>query len=81
MLRGISYQKYHIGSCNILSTLVYPQAMAVGAQMKIAHNLRSAEHISRKELQRVLAGSFDSAGFKVEPFQMEEMIEGIMKVK
>ena len=48
--------------------------------MKIAHNLRSAEHISRKELQRVLAGSFDSAGFKVESYQMEQMIEGIMKV-
>ena len=54
--------------------------MAVGAQMKIAHNLRSAEHISRKELQPVLAGSFDSAGFKVEPYQMEQMIAGIIKV-
>lgn len=54
--------------------------MAVGAQMKIAHKLRSAEHISKRELQRVLTGSFDASNFQVEEYQMEEMIEGIMKV-
>jgi len=56
------------------------QAMAVGAQMKIAHRLRSAEHISKSELQRVLAGSLLSTKFEVEPHQMEQMIDGIMKV-
>ena len=48
--------------------------------MKIAHKLRSAEHISKKELQRVLAGSLHSTKFQVEPHQMEQMIDGIMKV-
>lgn len=57
-----------------------PQAMAVGAQMKIAHKLRSAEHISKSELQRVLAGSLLSTKFEVEPHQIEQMIDGIMKV-
>jgi len=55
------------------------RAMAVGAQMKIAHNLRSAEHISKSELQCVLAGSLLSTKFEVEPHQMEQMIDGIMK--
>ena len=54
--------------------------MAVGAQMKIAHKLRSAEHISRRELQRVLSGSFEASNFEVEEYQMEQMINGIMKV-
>lgn len=55
--------------------------MAVGAQMKIAHKLRSAEHISKRELQRVLTGSFEASNFEVEEYQMEQMIEGIMKVE
>ena len=54
--------------------------MAVGAQMKIAHKLRSAEHISKRELQRVLSGSLEASNFEVEQYQMEQMIEGIMKV-
>jgi glutamyl/glutaminyl-tRNA synthetase len=54
--------------------------MAVGAQMKIAHKLRSAEHISKRELQRVLSGSLEASNFDVEQYQMEQMIEGIMKV-
>ena len=54
--------------------------MAVGAQMKIAHKLRSAEHISKRELQRVLKGSFEASNFEVEDYQMEQMIDGIMKV-
>lgn len=54
--------------------------MAVGAQMKIAHKLRSAEHISRRELQRVLSGSLEASNFVVEEYQMEQMIDGIMKV-
>lgn len=56
------------------------QAMAVGAQMKIAHQLRSAEHISQRELERVLAGSFQAAKFDVPLDQMEQMVNGIMKV-
>ena len=54
--------------------------MAVGAQMKIAHKLRSAEHMSKRELQRVLTGTFAASNFQVEEYQMEQMIEGIMKV-
>lgn len=52
----------------------------MGAQMKIAHKLRSAEHISKRELQRVLSGSLEASNFEVEQYQMEQMIEGIMKV-
>ena len=48
--------------------------------MKIAHKLRSAEHISKRELQRVLSGSLEASNFQVEQYQMEQMIEGIMKV-
>ena len=48
--------------------------------MKIAHNLRSAEHISRHELERVLKGSLGTS-FKVDEFQMEQMITGIMSVR
>ena len=48
--------------------------------MKIAHKLRSAEHISKKELERVLVGSLSATKFEVEPYQMEQMVEGIMKV-
>lgn len=55
------------------------RALAVGAQMKIAHKLRSAEHISKKELERVLVGSLSATKFEVEPYQMEQMVEGIMK--
>lgn len=55
--------------------------MAVGAQMKIAHKLRSAEHISKRELKRVLSGSLEASNFEVEQYQMEQMIEGIMKVR
>lgn len=53
--------------------------MAVGAQMKIAHNLRSAEHISQRELGRVLKGSLGTS-FEVNPHDMDQMIDGIMKV-
>ena len=48
--------------------------------MKIAHQLRSAEHISQRELERVLAGSFQAAKFEVPLDQMEQMVDGIMKV-
>ena len=47
--------------------------------MKIAHSLRSAEHISQRELERVLKGSLGN-NFTVDEFQMEQMITGIMKV-
>ena len=53
--------------------------MAVGAQMKIAHKFRSAEHISRRELEKVLKGSLGT-GFEVDPAEIEVMITGIMKV-
>ncbi len=56
------------------------QALAVGAQMKMAHKLRSPEHISRRELEKVLKGSLGTA-FEVEPAEMEIMITGIMKVR
>ena len=49
--------------------------------MKIAHKLASAEHISRQEMQKVLSGSLQSTNFPVEPHQMEQMVDGIMKVK
>ena len=48
--------------------------------MKIAHKLRSAEQISRRELERVLKGSLGTS-FEVDTYQMEQMIEGIMKVR
>ena len=47
--------------------------------MKIAHNLRSPEHISQRELERVLKGSLGT-NFSVDAYQMDQMIEGIMKV-
>ncbi len=55
------------------------QALAVGAQMKLAHQLRNAEHISQRELERVLKGSLGTS-FQVDAYQMEQMINGIMKV-
>ena len=59
---------------------VHAQALAVGAQMKIAHNLMNAAHISKKELERVLVSSLRATDFKVEPYQIEQMVAGIMKV-
>ena len=56
------------------------QALAVGAQMKMAHKLRSAEQISRRELARVLKGSIGTS-FEVDPAELEVMIAGIMKVR
>jgi len=47
--------------------------------MKIAHKFRSAEHISRKELEKVLKGSIGTS-FEVDPAELEVMIAGIMKV-
>lgn len=55
--------------------------MAVGAQMKIAHNLMNANHISKKELEKVLVSSLRANDFEVEPYQIEQMIGGIMKVR
>ena len=55
--------------------------MAVGAQMKIAHQLQSAEHISQQELIRVLSGSLQTTKFEVEPQEMGQMVTGIMKVQ
>ena len=49
--------------------------------MKIAHKLASAEYIAREELQRVLSGSLQSTQFAVEPYQMDQMVDGIMKVR
>ena len=54
--------------------------MAVGAQMKVAQQLRSAEHMSQKELERVLAGSLQATSLQVDPYQMDQMVNGIMKV-
>ena len=64
---------------SIAAFFVYVQALAVGAQMKIAHQLRSAEHISQRELERVLKGSLGTS-FEVNDNEMEQMINGIMKV-
>lgn len=47
--------------------------------MKIAHKFRSAEYISRRELEKVLKGSLGTS-FDVDPAEMEVMIAGIMKV-
>lgn len=47
--------------------------------MKISHNLRSAEHISRRELEKLLKGSLGTA-FEVDSFDLEQMINGIMTV-
>ena len=47
--------------------------------MKIAHKLRSVEHISRRELERVIAGSFEAAKFEADEVQMQQLIDGIMK--
>ena len=55
------------------------QALAVGAQMKIAHQLRSAEYITQRELERVLKGSLGTS-FDVSAYEIEQMIDGIMKV-
>ncbi len=56
------------------------QALAVGAQMKIAHSLSTASHISQKELEGVLVSSLRATDFEVEPYQREQMVAGIMKV-
>lgn len=42
------------------------QAMAVGAQMKIAHKLRSAEHITQKEMENILATSLAASKIAVQ---------------
>ena len=47
--------------------------------MKLAHKLRNAEYISQSELEKVLKGSLGTA-FEVDSYQMEQMIDGIMKV-
>jgi hypothetical protein len=47
--------------------------------MKFAHNLRSAESISKRELERALKGSL-GGNFSVDTDQMDRMVEGIMKV-
>eukprot|EP00731_Ephydatia_muelleri_P027882 Em0019g755a len=61
------------------------KALAVGAQMKMAHKLKSAEHITHKELENILATSLAASKIEVQllcliqPRQLEEMITGIMK--
>ncbi len=52
----------------------------MGAQMKIAHKLRSAEQMSQRELERVLKGSLGTS-FQVSTYEIEQMINGIMKVR
>ena len=47
--------------------------------MKLSHKLRSAEHISRRELEKLLKGSLGSS-FEVNSSEMEQMINGIMTV-
>lgn len=47
--------------------------------MKIAHKLRSAEQMSQRELERVLKGSLGTS-FDVDAYQIEQMMDGIMKV-
>lgn len=74
-----SSNRNSISSANDLNEVAMKQrALAVGAQMKIAHNLRSAEHISQRELGRVLKGSLGTS-FEVNPHDMDQMIDGIMK--
>ena len=55
------------------------KALAVGAQMKIAHKLKNAEHITHKELENILATSLVASKIEIQPRQLEEMIAGIMK--
>lgn len=54
--------------------------MAVGAQMKMAHNLMRADQILKRELERVLVTSLTATDFEVESDQIELMVAGIMKV-
>ena len=42
------------------------QALAVGAQMKIAHKLKNAEHITHKELENILATSLVASKIEVQ---------------
>jgi len=48
--------------------------------MKFAHNLMNANYISKTELERVLVSSLKAADFEVESYQIEQMVDGIMKV-
>ena len=55
-----------LAACHVMILwCVCVQAMAVGAQMKIAHKLKSAEHITQKELENILASSLAASKIEV----------------